>query len=45
MKHRSVMSNTFRATVRSALAISGKFGWREVPGYIAAQVAGAIAGA
>src|SRR5580693_6229782 len=31
--------------VTLALAISGKFGWREVPGYIAAQVAGAIAGA
>jgi glycerol uptake facilitator protein len=31
--------------VTLALAISGKFGWREVPGYIAAQVVGAIAGA
>jgi glycerol uptake facilitator protein len=31
--------------VTLALAISGKFGWREVPGYITAQVAGAIAGA
>jgi glycerol uptake facilitator protein len=31
--------------VTLALAITGKFPWREVPGYIAAQTAGAIAGA
>src|ERR1700744_5975553 len=30
--------------VTISLAVSGKFAWREVPGYIAAQVAGAIAG-
>jgi glycerol uptake facilitator protein len=28
-----------------SLAVSGKFSWREVPGYWAAQLAGAIAGA
>ena len=31
--------------VTLALAVSGKFPWREVPGYIAAQVVGAVAGA
>src|SRR3974390_3083278 len=31
--------------VTLSLAVSGKFSWREVPGYWAAQVAGAIAGA
>jgi glycerol uptake facilitator protein len=31
--------------VTLSLALSGKFAWREVPGYMAAQVAGAIAGA
>src|SRR5579871_6251345 len=31
--------------VTLALAVSGKFSWREVPGYVAAQVAGAVAGA
>ena len=31
--------------VALSLALSGKFPWREVPGYMAAQVAGAIAGA
>ena len=31
--------------VTLSLAVSGKFAWREVPGYMAAQVAGAIAGA
>jgi glycerol uptake facilitator protein len=31
--------------VTLSLAVSGKFPWREVPGYWAAQVAGAIAGA
>src|SRR3974390_2620373 len=30
--------------VTLSLAVSGKFSWREVPGYWAAQVAGAIAG-
>jgi glycerol uptake facilitator len=31
--------------VTLALAVSGKFSWREVPGYVAAQVAGAVLGA
>jgi glycerol uptake facilitator protein len=31
--------------VTLSLAVSGKFSWREVPGYWAAQVTGAIAGA
>jgi glycerol uptake facilitator protein len=31
--------------VTLSLAVSGKFAWREVPGYMAAQLAGAIAGA
>jgi glycerol uptake facilitator protein len=31
--------------VTLALAVSGKFPWREVPGYIAAQLVGAVAGA
>jgi glycerol uptake facilitator protein len=31
--------------VTVALAATGKFPWREVPGYVAAQVAGAVAGA
>src|SRR5690242_6138712 len=31
--------------VTLALATTGKFPWREVPGYIAAQVVGAVAGA
>jgi len=31
--------------VTLSLAVTGRFGWREVPGYIGAQVAGAIAGA
>jgi glycerol uptake facilitator protein len=31
--------------VTLSLAVSGKFPWREVPGYMAAQVVGAIAGA
>jgi glycerol uptake facilitator protein len=31
--------------VTLALAVSGKFPWREVPGYIGAQVVGAVAGA
>jgi glycerol uptake facilitator protein len=31
--------------VTLSLAVSGKFSWREVPGYWAAQVAGAVAGA
>ena len=31
--------------VTLALAVSGKFPWREVPGYMTAQLAGAIAGA
>src|ERR1700749_3517920 len=31
--------------VTLSLAVSGKFPWREVPGYMMAQLAGAIAGA
>ena len=31
--------------VTVSFAVTGKFPWREVPGYIAAQVAGAVAGA
>src|SRR5690349_2333626 len=31
--------------VTLALAVSGKFPWREVPGYVTAQLAGATAGA
>src|SRR6201981_1065533 len=31
--------------VTLSLALSGQFPWREVPGYVAAQLAGAIAGA
>ncbi|WP_218671202.1 MIP/aquaporin family protein [Microbispora sp. GKU 823] len=31
--------------VTVALAATGRFPWREVPGYVAAQVAGALAGA
>src|SRR5690349_24412153 len=31
--------------VTLSLAVSGKFSWREVPGYWAAQLAGAVAGA
>jgi glycerol uptake facilitator protein len=31
--------------VTLSLAVSGKFPWREVPGYVIAQLAGAIAGA
>jgi glycerol uptake facilitator protein len=31
--------------VTVALAVTGRFQWREVPGYIAAQIAGAVAGA
>ena len=31
--------------VTLALAVSGKFAWREVPGYVAAQLVGATAGA
>ena len=30
--------------VTLSLAVSGKFPWREVPGYMIAQLAGAIAG-
>src|SRR5258708_28708631 len=31
--------------VTLALAVAGKFGWREVPGYMLAQLAGAVMGA
>jgi glycerol uptake facilitator protein len=40
-----VSGNHINPAVTLALASSGKFPWREVPGYLAAQVAGATLGA
>src|SRR5438034_3468896 len=40
-----VSGNHINPAVTVALAVTGKFPWREVPGYVAAQVAGAVAGA
>ena len=40
-----VSGNHINPAVTLALATSGKFPWREVPGYLAAQVAGATLGA
>jgi glycerol uptake facilitator protein len=40
-----VSGNHINPAVTLALATSGKFPWREVPGYIAAQVVGATLGA
>ena len=37
--------NHINPAVTVGLAVTGKFPWAEVPAYIAAQVAGAIAGA
>src|SRR6476619_3998626 len=37
--------NHINPAVTVALAVTGKFPWREVPGYIAAQLAGATIGA
>src|SRR5204862_5743489 len=40
-----VSGNHINPAVTVALAVTGKFPWREVPGYIAAQLAGATIGA
>lgn len=37
--------NHINPAVTLALAVTGKFSWREVPGYLVAQILGAIAGA
>jgi glycerol uptake facilitator protein len=40
-----ISGNHINPAVTFGLAATGKFPWRSVPGYVAAQVAGAIAGA
>ena len=37
--------NHINPAVTLGLAVSGKFPWRQVPGYVLAQVAGAVLGA
>src|SRR5881394_175766 len=40
-----VSGNHINPAVTLGLAVSGKFPWRQVPGYLAAQVTGAVIGA
>lgn len=40
-----ISGNHINPAVTIALAVTGKFAWKQVPGYLAAQLAGAIVGA